>query len=129
MPRRKSVEIDGVGHGKNPIPLGSRIDRFFMSGGIDGRDPVGGSTLPHALNEQCANMFLNIRQILAAAGGSPEDVLSMRVYVTDRAARPAINKEWSEMFPDPHARPARHTLKVDLPEGMLVNCEIFAVIG
>lgn len=128
MSRRKSIEIDGVSHGNNPIPLGCRIDRFFISGGISGHDPMGG-TMPDSLNEQCANMFRNVRLALEAAGGSPDDVLSMRVYVTDRAARPAINKEWLEMFPDPQARPARHTLKIDLPEGMLVNCEIFAVIA
>jgi hypothetical protein len=32
------------------------------------------------------------------------------------------------MFPDPEDRPSRHVLTYDLPGGMLVQCELWAVL-
>ncbi len=64
-----------------------------------------------------------------AAGGSPEDVVKMNVWMKDRAQRPHLNKCWLEMFPDPHSRPSRHTFAAsDLPGTILVQCEVFAVL-
>ena len=61
--------------------------------------------------------------------GAP-DVIKMTVWLKDRSQRPAVNKGWLEMFPDEHSRPARHTFAApDLPGAMLVQCEIYAVIG
>ena len=42
--------------------------------------------------------------------------------------RDALNAEWLKCFPDPHDRPARHTMVADLPGGMLVQIEIVAVV-
>ena len=55
-------------------------------------------------------MFDNVRRVIEAAGGTPDDIVKMTVWITDRALRPTINKYWVEMFPDPHSRPARHTV-------------------
>ena len=63
------------------------------------------------------------------AAGLPEDVVKMNVWMKDRTQRPHLNKEWLEMFPDEHSRPARHTFAApDLPGTMLVQCEVFAVV-
>ena len=55
-------------------------------------------------------MFANVRRVIEAAGGTPDDIVKMTVWITDRALRPIMNKHWVEMFPDPHSRPARHTV-------------------
>jgi 2-iminobutanoate/2-iminopropanoate deaminase len=73
-------------------------------------------------------MFKNLRTLLEAAGASPADVAHMKVYVKDYAYRDAVNQEWLRMFPDEHDRPARHTMLWDLRGGMLVQCEILAVL-
>jgi 2-iminobutanoate/2-iminopropanoate deaminase len=39
-----------------------------------------------------------------------------------------LNKHWKAMFPDAAARPARHTEGKDLSHGILIQCEIVAVI-
>jgi 2-iminobutanoate/2-iminopropanoate deaminase len=52
----------------------------------------------------------------------------MTVYIKDDSARAAVNEQWLQCFPDPHDRPARHTLVYNLPAGMLVQLEIVAVI-
>jgi 2-iminobutanoate/2-iminopropanoate deaminase len=53
----------------------------------------------------------------------------MTVYIKDDSARAAVNQEWLRCFPDPHDRPARHTLVYDLPGGMLVQLEVIAVVS
>jgi 2-iminobutanoate/2-iminopropanoate deaminase len=73
-------------------------------------------------------MFANVGRVMAAAGGGLDDIVSMRVYVRDRSARDVLNHEWLSAFPDPASRPARHTLTTALPEPMLVQCEIVAVL-
>jgi len=67
--------------------------------------------------------------ILALSGGTPENVLKLTVWLKDRSNRLVLNKYWLEMFPDPHSRPARHTLaSPELANPMLVQCEFMAVL-
>jgi 2-iminobutanoate/2-iminopropanoate deaminase len=50
--------------------------------------------------------------------------------VRDQAAgRAALNDEWVKMFPDPDARPARHTLHAAGDGPSLVTCDFVAVLG
>jgi enamine deaminase RidA (YjgF/YER057c/UK114 family) len=44
---------------------------------------------------------------METAGGTPDDIVKMTVWITDRALRPILNKHWIGMFPDPHSRPAK----------------------
>ena len=67
--------------------------------------------------------------MLAAAGGTPEDIVKCTVFVQDRAIRPVVNKYWVEMFPDAASRPARHTLPTELQGGTQLQLEIMAVLG
>ena len=53
----------------------------------------------------------------------------MTVFIKNETARPAVNAQWLKFFPDPHDRPARHTLVYDLPGGMLLQLEIVAVVA
>lgn len=75
-------------------------------------------------------MFTNIRRVMEVAGGSTEDIMKVTVWIKDKPVRAHVNKEWLAMFPDPHSRPVRHTLLYrDLPEPVLVQCEITAVLA
>ncbi len=41
-----------------------------------------------------------------------------------------MNRHWVEMFPDPHSRPARHTIaQPDFTPPMQIQCDLLAVIG
>jgi 2-iminobutanoate/2-iminopropanoate deaminase len=127
MSNRQSIEIPGLQH-ENPIPLASRIGPFLATSGVFGKDPDTG-VVPPDIETQCALMFSNLRLILAAAGGTPEDILKITVWVKDKTLRPQVNKEWLAMFPNEHSRPARHSLlNPDLPGAALVQCEVLAVI-
>ena len=128
MEKRRSIEVAGVKH-QNPIPAASRKGPFVASGAIGGADPETGK-VPEDLDAQCRQMFANVRRLIEAAGGTPDDIIKMTVWIADRALRPTLNKYWVEMFPDAHSRPARHTVtSTDLTPPMQIQCDLLAVIG
>jgi enamine deaminase RidA (YjgF/YER057c/UK114 family) len=128
MAKRQSIEVAGVKH-QNPIPAASRKGPFVTSGAISPADIATGK-VSDDLDAQCAAMFANVRRLIAAAGGTPDDIIKMTVWIADRALRPTLNKYWVEMFPDPHSRPARHTVaSSDLVPPMQIQCDILAVVG
>ena len=126
MGRRLSIEVPGFGH-DNPIPAACKVGPFLISSGISGKEPYTGKML-EGLEAQCAQMFATVRQILEIAGGSPEDIVKMNVWMKDRSQRDTLNVGWLEMFPDEHSRPARHALQMDMEGGALVQCDFTAVI-
>jgi len=126
--RRKSFDVEGLGHA-NPIPAVSRIGNIVATGGVSGTDASTGKT-PEDVSAQCANMFANLRKVLAAAGATTEDVIRVTVWIKRPEIRAEVNKEWVVMFPDPNSRPARHTMFYDqFTSPMVVQCEAWAVIG
>jgi 2-iminobutanoate/2-iminopropanoate deaminase len=128
MEKRRSINVAGASH-VNPIPSASRRGPFVVSGAISGTDPETGK-VPADLDAQCRLMFENVRRVMAAAGGSPDDIVKMTVWITDRALRPILNKHWVEIFPDANSRPARHTLTSrDFTAPMQIQCDLLAVLG
>jgi len=125
---RRSIEVPGLRHGSLPIPVASVVGNLLVSGGINPVDPETGS-IPDDTDGQVAVAFANVRRVLAAAGGTPDDVVKCTVFVRDKAVRPVIDKYWVEMFPDPASRPARHTLTIDLQGHTQLQLEIMAVLG
>jgi 2-iminobutanoate/2-iminopropanoate deaminase len=126
MTKRQVLEVPGVSHDA-PIPMGVRMGNLVVSSGIAGKDPETGR-LPPDPSRQVELMFQHVRTLMAAAGGSPADIARMTVYVKDIAYREQVNGEWLQMFPDEDDRPSRHTLQWDLRGGMLVQCEILALL-
>jgi len=111
-----------------PIPMGVRVGSLVFTSGIMGKDPADDS-LPADPARQAELMFQNVRALLEEAGASLADVARMTVYIKDNAYREDLNREWLKAFPDEDDRPARHTLVWDLPAGMLIQCELVAVVG
>ncbi len=127
MSKRRSFEVPGIEH-ENPIPAAARIGPLIMSSGIFPRDPATGQP-PEGIEEQCAMVFANIRRVVECAGGTTDDIVKITVWAKDRKTKAFVNKEWLAMFPDPHSRPARHTLVYnDLPGNMLIQCDLTAYV-
>jgi 2-iminobutanoate/2-iminopropanoate deaminase len=124
---RRSIEVPGLRHSA-PIPQAAVVGNLLVSGGISPMDPETG-TIPDGTDEQVALVFANVRRVLAAAGGTPEDVVKVTAFVQDRSIRSVIDKYWVEMFPDAASRPARHTLTIDLQGRTQLQLEIMAVLG
>lgn len=129
MSKRRSIEIEGFTHGANPIPAASRIGNMIMTGGVFGLD-TNTKAVPDEPKEQCRLMFENLRKILTAAGASTDDVLKITVFIKDQSVREVVNPEWTAMFPDPAARPARQTMiNPHMAGKMLIQCEAVAVVA
>jgi len=126
--RPRSLEVPGVSHGGAPIPMGARVGNMLFSSGIMGKDPAT-NELPADVNLQAKFAFENMQALLKAGGATLDDLAHMTVFIREESARAAINEQWLRCFPDPHDRPARHTLTYDLRGGMLLQLEIVAVIS
>jgi 2-iminobutanoate/2-iminopropanoate deaminase len=126
--KRKSINGSRARH-ENPIPNASRVGNIVMSSVIGGTKP-GTRELPASLEEQVANVFAYIRHDIEAAGGSVDDIIKITFWVKDPVSqRAALNTEWVKMFPDPEARPARHTLPLPADSRALVQADFTAVLG
>jgi 2-iminobutanoate/2-iminopropanoate deaminase len=125
---KRSIEVAGVSHGAAPIPMGARVGNTLYSSGIPGIDPTTGQLAPDAAS-QARFAFEHLRALLAGGGARLEDVVRMTVYLKDTSAREHVNAEWLKCVPDPHDRPARHTLMYDLQSGMLLQLEVVAIIS
>ncbi|MFT0546470.1 RidA family protein [Allopusillimonas ginsengisoli] len=125
--KRTSIYTDGFGH-KNPIPAACRIGNMVYTGSILGTNAETGE-YGETLEEQCLWMFENIDRIIRAAGGSPESIIKVTVWMKDRTQRKAVNVEWLKMFPDANSRPARHTMDAALDGGKLIECSFVAILN
>jgi enamine deaminase RidA (YjgF/YER057c/UK114 family) len=76
------------------------------------------------------NLFTHIRRAVEASGGTPDNILKISFWMKEPGTgRAALNEEWVKMFPDPDARPARHTLALGAESNALVTCDFVAVFG
>ncbi|MBL0945151.1 MAG: RidA family protein [Hydrogenophaga sp.] len=124
---RRSIDIDGFGHGNNPVPAASLLGGLLVSGAIFGMDPTTRKIVP-GLQAQCDLMFGHAQRILEAAGADWSRVLKMVFYLAPDQPRDCINAHWLRLFPDAASRPARHVVINDrLPPGTLIQCDLLAL--
>jgi enamine deaminase RidA (YjgF/YER057c/UK114 family) len=75
---------------------------------------------------QTRQAFVNLLAHLASAGATADDVISVRVFLTQVDHFAAMNEVYREFFNDPF--PARSTIYVGLPPGLLVEIDALAVV-
>lgn len=124
--RRKSVTVEGLAH-KFPVPNACRVGPLIVSSAIHPMDPITGA-IPQDLPSQCVRLFENAKAIVEAAGGTTADIVKMTFFVRDRNNRGPLNDEWVRMFPDPDARPARHSLLLQADGPSLIQCDFIATV-
>ncbi|MFE6103498.1 RidA family protein [Streptomyces laurentii] len=96
---------------------------------VAGQPPV---TAGPTLREQTLQTFANVKAILEEGGASWDDVMMMRVYLTDVAHFAEMNEIYNAYFEEqgltaPAA--ARTTVYVGLPKGLLIEIDALAVLG
>ena len=126
MTQRRSLSAPDIPSHQNPIPAATRIGNLLFSSAIGGEDPAT-HELPEDVAAQIANTFTTVRAIMREAGGTPDNIGKMSVYLADKNNRKLVNPHWLEMFPDEHSRPVRHTTEQPLPPGRHIQIEIIAV--
>lgn len=97
---------------------------LFVSGQIP-IDPATGVFAGEDITTQTHQSLTNIKNILAAAGYSMNDVVKTTVLLADIADFTAMNAVYAEYFTE--NKPARAAFAVkDLPRGALVEIEAIA---
>jgi len=87
---------------------GILIDGTLYISGMGGEDAKG--EIPSTFEAEVKQSLDNIGAILKAAGMSPEDVVSVQVYLTDGATFERMNAVYKAYFKEP--RPTRTTVVV-----------------
>ena len=84
-----------------PWSLGVRAGDFVFVAGMRGIDPAT-NKLVEGDEARIRQAFLNMKTIVAAAGGSLRDAMRLVVYVTDMGRyRPLVNKIQEEFWGGP----------------------------
>lgn len=124
-PPREVVRTDAA-----PAPIGPysqalrRGDLLALAGQI-GLDPATGALVPGGIVAETRRAFENVDAVLAAAGASRDDVVSITVYLADLAEFAAFNEEYARHVPTPP--PARATVQVArLPKDARVELSVLA---
>ena len=107
-----------------PYSPSVRIGAIVAGAGQVGMTPDG--LIADGVRLQTRAAMANLLANLAASGASSDDVISVRVFLTDLAHFDEMNEAYAEFFTDPY--PARTTIYVGLPTGMLIEIDALAVL-
>jgi len=116
---------------KAPSPVASYSQAIRKGGmlflaGQGGFDARTGQLVGEGIEEQTRQTLQNLQYVLEAAGATWDDVVSVRVFVTEHAEFAGMNKVYGEFFDEPF--PARTTVFCRLAPGMKVEIDAIAVL-
>jgi 2-iminobutanoate/2-iminopropanoate deaminase len=122
---RQVVTGPGLPAGIGPYSQAVRAGGFVFVSGQPGVDPETGEAAGPSFGEQARQAFANLDAVLRAAGSRPELVVNTTVLVADHASFAELNALYTGFFPvEP---PARMTMQVPLPRGLLISIGCTAV--
>ncbi|GLY69499.1 RidA family protein [Amycolatopsis taiwanensis] len=123
---RVAVSTDRAPKPPANFAQGSRKGNLLQVAGQVAFDPDTGKVVGNTVAEQARQTFRNIEAVLAAAGSSFDDVIMVRVYLTDTTQFAEFNEVYNALVTEPY--PARTTVYVGLPEGILLEVDALAVL-
>jgi 2-iminobutanoate/2-iminopropanoate deaminase len=125
-PTREIIEGPGIPPAIGPYSAGVRAGDFVYVAGQPGIDPETGKPAGETLREQAEQSMRNVEAVLRAGGSSLALVVNTTVLVTDISGFGVVNEVFGEAFPvDP---PARMTMQVPLPLGLLISIGCVALV-
>jgi 2-iminobutanoate/2-iminopropanoate deaminase len=107
-----------------PFSQSVRIGGIVAAAGQVGITPDG--TVLEGVGPQTRQALTNIAAVLGASGAAMDDVMTVRVFLTDVSQFGEMNAVYAEAFGEPY--PTRTTVYVGLPEGLLVEIDALAVV-
>lgn len=111
---------------KGPYTPAVRAGGFVFVSGQTPRDPGTGALVGRTVAEQSRQTLDNVRRVLAAAGATLDDVVSVTVYLTDVATWDEFNAVYRDYFREPF--PTRTAVGVALRD-ILVEVSAVAYQG
>lgn len=127
------VTTDGAPTPMTTFSQGVVKGGFLSVSGQGPQDPATGAYLfPGDLTSQTIRTLDNVKAIVEGAGGTFDDVLSLRVFLTNRSDFAEMNAAYAEYITanvPSGVYPTRTTIFVELPnEAMLVEIDALAVL-
>lgn len=115
---------------KAPTPVASysqavRRGNMIFLAGQGGLDAATGQLVGDRIEDQTRQTLRNLQYVLEAAGASFDDIVSVRVFVTEHAEFAGMNDVYGEFFNEPY--PARTTVFCQLAPGMKVEIDAVAI--
>ena len=135
---------DQINSSKAPEPIGNypharRVGNLLFLSGVGPRErgtkkipgvelDEKGNIISYNIAEQCHSVFLNVKNILEAAGSSWAEVVDVTVFLTNMKDDFATyNKLWADYFSD--NPPCRTTLEINcLPTPIAIELKVIATI-
>lgn len=102
---RNTVHTDRAPTSKNPLSQAVIHGGVVYCAGQGPLDPKTGEIVPGGIEAQARQTFENIRAVLAAAGTSLAEALTVTCYLRKREDIPGFNAVYREEFAEPY--PAR----------------------
>ena len=125
MAQKSSVQVPGL-KAIGPYSQAVRAADLLFVSGQPGVDPSTGEAAGPSFEAQARQAFRNLDTVLRAGGSQLSLVVNTTVLVSDVSNFPELNRLFAEFFPeDP---PARMTMQVPLPKGLLISIGCVAVL-
>lgn len=118
MPDKQSIQVPGM-KVIGPYSQAVRAAGLLFVSGQPGVDPSTGEAAGPTFEVQARQAFKNLDSVLRAGGSRLDLVVNTTVLVADVSNFAELNRLFEEFFPkDP---PARMTMQVPLPKGLLIS--------
>jgi len=125
---RKAIHSDQAPKAIGPYSQAIRVgDTVYMAGQIP-LDPVTMQMIEGDFEKEARRVFENIKAVIAAAGGTFDQVAKVTIFLTDFANFAKVNEIMAQYFKEPY--PARSTVAVAaLPRNARVEVECTLQLG
>ena len=120
MPRT-AIHSDQAPAAIGPYSQATRTGNLVFLSGQTPLDPATGNLVEGDIAVQARQAFDNIKAVVAAAGGTMDDIVRVGLYLTDLSQFGEVNAVMAEYFSQPY--PARSTIEVSA----LPRCARFEV--
>jgi 2-iminobutanoate/2-iminopropanoate deaminase len=123
---REVITGPEVPGGIGPYSPAVRAGQFLFVSGQPGVEPGTAQPAGPTFGEQARQAFRNLDAVLRAGGSRPEHVVNTTVLVAEASDFAELNELYAGFFPtDP---PARMTMQVPLPRGLLISIGCIALV-
>jgi reactive intermediate/imine deaminase len=114
-----------------PAPVASysqavKVGTTLYLAGQGGFDAKTGQLVGEGIKEQTRQTLQNLKYVVEAAGGTMNDFVTVRVFISEHGEFPGMNEVYGEFFDKPY--PARTTVSAGLGPGMKVEIDGIAVL-
>lgn len=126
MPNWTSISLPGAPRPKGPYSPAVRAGGFIYVSGQTPRDPISGALVGQDVATQTRQTLSNVQRLLAEAGASMGDVVSVTIYLADVDHWATMNSVYTDFFTAPF--PSRTAVGAELRD-ILVEISVVAYVG